>query len=354
MKRHLASVLLALTTVACSADSDRAGPSAGVILQYHHIATDTPRITSTSPDEFAAHLDFLAEAGFEIWPLQQLVDTVRAGHPTPARVASITFDDAYTSIYTTAFPMLEERGWPFTVFVATEPVETGQAGYLSWDELREMSQAGVTIANHTHSHTHLLRREAGESTGEWRTRIRGELTTAQELIEKNLGSAPPLFAYTYGEYDPDVLAIVRDLGWVGVGQQSGAIGPGLAFEVLPRFPFGGSYNDIKAFRTKAQTLPMPVKAEIITPMIEEDLTPSITLELTDTDVRRDQLVCYTPGGGTAELDWNGNRVTATATSPVPVGRSRYNCTMPAGEGRFYWYSQLWIRKRPDGSWYPEP
>ena len=37
-----------------------------VILQYHHIADDTPFSTSTKPEVFAAHLEHLAQSGFNI------------------------------------------------------------------------------------------------------------------------------------------------------------------------------------------------------------------------------------------------------------------------------------------------
>lgn len=356
-------VLLALLAAACSAE-ERTTPasnndnnndiSAGVVLQYHHIATDTPRITSTTPDEFRAHMAYLREQEFEVWPLPRLINAIRAGEPTPSRVAAITFDDAYDSIHDTAFPILQAFGWPFTVFVATEPVDDDKPGYLNWSELREMAEAGVTIANHTHTHAHLLRRQEGESDRDWITRVERELSTAQSLLEENLGPTPKLFAYPYGEYNPAVLEVIGRLGFVGFGQQSGAVGPDLNFAVLPRFPFGGVYNNIEPFKTKVMTLPMPIEPAMIDPMIGDDLSPSITLEFTRDDLRLHQLVCYTPGGGTATLERDGRSVTVINDTPVPVGRSRYNCTMPAGEGRFYWYSQLWIRKRDDGTWYPEP
>ncbi|MDZ7686212.1 MAG: polysaccharide deacetylase family protein [Gammaproteobacteria bacterium] len=101
--------------------------SAGVVLQYHHVDTESPRITSTSPSEFKSHMAYLAEQEFEIWPLPELIAQVRAGEPTPAKVAAITFDDAYDSIYETAYPILKQYGWPFTIFVATEPGGTRQA-----------------------------------------------------------------------------------------------------------------------------------------------------------------------------------------------------------------------------------
>ena len=52
--------LLCLAGPASSADTQLAH-SSGVILLYHHVADDTPRSTSVTPDEFAQHLDYIAE-----------------------------------------------------------------------------------------------------------------------------------------------------------------------------------------------------------------------------------------------------------------------------------------------------
>jgi len=356
----LLPTLIIACVAACSADTEpppepvATERSAGVVLQYHHVDTATPRITSTRPDEFEQHMAHLAAQEFEIWPLPRLIARVRAGEPTPDRVAAITFDDAYDSIFDTAYPILQEYGWPFTIFVATEPVKQGKPGFLTWEALEEMAANGATIANHTHTHAHLLRKREEESHGAWLARVENELTTAQALITEHIPDAPRLFAYPYGEYDPDVLDVVERLDFVGFGQQSGAIGPDMRFAILPRFPFGGAYNNLETFKTKVMTLPMPIEPVTTNPRVGDDLRPSIELEFTRDDLRFHQLICYTPGGGTGQIERDGLTFTVTTTNDVPVGRSRFNCTMPAADGRFYWFSQLGIRKRPDGTWYPEP
>ncbi|MEX0940950.1 MAG: hypothetical protein WD002_00225, partial [Pseudomonadales bacterium] len=72
-------------------------------------------------------------------------------------------------------------------------------------------------------------------------------------------------------------------------------------------------------------------------------------------LRLGELVCYGPEGQIELNRVSSKRFIAQSTSPVPVGRSRYNCTMPVkASNRFYWFSQPWIRRKPDGSWYPEP
>jgi len=63
--------------------------------------------------------------------------------------------------------------------------------------------------------------------------------------------------------------------------------------------------------------------------------------------------CYASGQGLIETKVLSTTVLAQAGRALPVGRSRYNCTAHAGGGRYYWYSHLFIRRLPDGSWYRE-
>ena len=338
----------------------------GVILQYHHVSSTTPALTSISIEHFQQHLDFLEQNKFKVWRLDRLIDALEQKKTIPDKVVSITFDDAYIDIYDNAWPLLKKKKYPFTIFVATELIE--RKFYLSWEQLKEMQLAGAAIANHTHSHTHLLRRLENETLQAWLSRVRYEITHAQELIELHLGVNPlqtrKLLAYPYGEYNDEILKVVAALDYFGLGQHSGAAGTGSNFLALPRYPLSGHYSDIETFKTKMLTLPMPlqsVQADIL--LDGSTVKPSVTMTFQPGKYRFDQLTCYGPGGVT-RLDRQSETVfVATNITPVPVGRSRYNCTMPvdmpadtpvSDRSRFYWFSQLWIRKNPDGSWYNEP
>ncbi|MBT3830072.1 MAG: polysaccharide deacetylase family protein, partial [Gammaproteobacteria bacterium] len=100
---------------------------AGVVLLYHHVDEATPAITSIAPDQFNRHLDIIEAEGFTVLPLDELVkrsmDASSGPEKGDEKIVAITFDDAYRSIYTTAFPNLQARGWPFTIFVATRLIE---------------------------------------------------------------------------------------------------------------------------------------------------------------------------------------------------------------------------------------
>src|SRR5690606_13570242 len=117
----------------------------------------------------------------------------------PDRSAAITFDDGYRNNYDTAWPVLREFGWPFTLFVSSDLVGSNDRLYLNWDQLREMADNGVTIANHGISHLYLLAREDGEDDSAWLQRIEREILNAEAKIEQETGQSHKLFAYPYGE-----------------------------------------------------------------------------------------------------------------------------------------------------------
>ena len=79
-------------------------------------------------------MNIIKKEGFTVLPLNELVQ--RALKPEGStnavdeKIVSITFDDAYRSIYTTAFPNLRARGWPFTIFTATQLIKEKSDLYL--------------------------------------------------------------------------------------------------------------------------------------------------------------------------------------------------------------------------------
>lgn len=329
---------------------------AGVVLLYHHVDEETPAITSISPDQFNRHLDIIEAEGFTVLPLDELVKrsmvAPSGSEKSDEKIVAITFDDAYRSIYTTAFPNLQARGWPFTIFVATKPIEAKNPHYLTWAQLIKMSKHGATVANHTSSHTHMIRHLEAETTDQWKGRMTKELLTAKRLLVKH-GLDSNLFAYPYGEYDEETLNLVADLEMIGFGQQSGAIGPHSNPLLLPRYPLAGIYVGEAAFIDKLRSLPLPVLHPKTEPLVSDNLKPGLALSFLQDNIDLSRLTCYGPGGLMALSETHPLNVLATPSEPVSVGRTRYNCTLPKGR-RFYWFSQLWIRKENDGSWYDEP
>ena len=58
----------------------------------------------------------------------------------------------------------------------------------------------------------------------------------------------------------------------------------------------------------------------------------------------DRLACFVSRQGRVDVQWlEAGRVFQVGPREwLGRGRQRVNCTAPAGQGRFYWYSHQWI------------
>ncbi|MGD8574110.1 MAG: polysaccharide deacetylase family protein, partial [Gammaproteobacteria bacterium] len=249
-----------------------------------------------------------------------------------------------------AWPRLRARGWPFTVFVSTDAVDRHLPDFMSWKEMRQMAAGGATFANHSSTHDYLVHRKADESDAAWRSRVKFDIEHAGKRLQTELGGAvtanPRLFAYPYGEYDEALAGLVREMGFVAFGQESGAIGPESDPRLMPRFPMAEHFAGMSQFITKAQSLPLVVSKQ--QPWDPTDARrhnpPELMLTVTSPGADLDRLACYYKGRR-MQIDWldrAAGRFRIRATSPVPPPRDRYNCTAPNAQQRYYWFSHLWI------------
>lgn len=319
------------------------------ILLYHHIASDTPAATSTAPEQFEAHMQYLADNDFSVWRLDELLQSLRDGVPIPDRTVAITFDDGYLSIFDTAYPRLQALGFPFTVFINTQPINASQPGYMNWEQVKQMADAGVMIANHMVNHPHMIDRQNDETAQVHLQRMREEMLQAEAEIATHTGQSHRILAYPYGEYDNDIKQMLATEGFIGIAQNSGAISAHSDFLALPRFPLAGSYADMTGMRTKSGTLAFHVLAQEPESPLTDSRNPAVTLQLAPGNFNPDRLACYA-GSETLDIEWldrDGLRFRVQPRQQFNSRRWGYNCTAPAlNSNRFYWYSKFWTRSTP--------
>ncbi|MBR5452764.1 MAG: polysaccharide deacetylase family protein [Clostridia bacterium] len=147
------------------------------------------------PSDFAAQLDAIVQSGAECL----FADEYRLTE-TPS--VMITFDDGYEDNYTTAYPMLMERGLKATIFLITDLIDT--PGYLTRAQIREMAQSGVIrFGCHTKSHYDLSQQSAAM--------LDRQLRISKMLIEDLVGYEVTALAYPSGGYNDLVVSKVAEL-----------------------------------------------------------------------------------------------------------------------------------------------
>jgi len=178
------------------------------ILMYHYVGelpadADEYRINLTvSTELFRNHLTYLRDSGYTAISFADLEAALVEGEALPENPVILTFDDGHLDHFSNAFPLLKEFDMTGTFFVITSRVDASDPAYISWEQAKEMSDAGMTIAAHTKNHPDLRNRDQDYLTYE----IIGSI----ESIEAHIGTVPHAFAYPGGRYDDAVLNVLDD------------------------------------------------------------------------------------------------------------------------------------------------
>lgn len=308
-----------------------ADESGAAIIMYHRFGESDYPSTSITLEQFEAHIAELTSGGYTVLPVPEIVAAIAEGRALPDRTVGITIDDAYRSVYTEAWPRLRAAGLPFTVFVGTDALDQARPGYMSWDNLRELAAGGVTVGNHGATHAHMARLDPAAA--------RGEIDRAARRFVAELGAAPTLFAYPYGEYSLALRTVVADAGFAAAfGQHSGAVGRTGDRFALPRYPLSERYGDLDRLRLVANSLPLPVSD--VTPLDPMVRGPSNPPAYGFTVVagldRLSALDCFARGNETRVERLGAGRIEVRFARPFAPGRHRVNCTMPGPDGRWRW------------------
>jgi peptidoglycan/xylan/chitin deacetylase (PgdA/CDA1 family) len=315
-----------------------------VVLMYHRFAEDSFPSTSIRLEQFVAQLEHLEERGYNVIPLADLVAAFNGDSVLPERAVVITIDDAYRSIYTVAHKRFRKFGFPYTVFVATDSVDEGLAAYMSWEEMRELEAEGATFANHGAAHRSTIEEGDFTSEDERLALVRDDVDKGWRRLGEELNPLAGVYAYPYGEYDAKTAELLKNMGYISFGQQSGAISTASDTRSLARFPMAESFGGMDQFPTKVASLPMPVvEVEPWDPVVTTR-SPEITVSLGDTDARIGELACFVSGQGRVEVDWQEpeRRFSVGANDAFTDGRHRVNCTAPHNSGRYLWFSHPWV------------
>lgn len=175
-----------------------------VCLMYHDVAGNAARINdvgeffSVREEDFARHLKLIRDVGLMGCTIAEAINC--GGE----RRIAISFDDGNLGQATRALPALVANGMTATFFITTAWV--GRPGFATWDQLREMRDAGMAIESHTHTHPFLS--ELSEQ------QLRDELARSRDEIAHQLGAGPTMLALPGGDAPrPELRKIIVTEGY---------------------------------------------------------------------------------------------------------------------------------------------
>lgn len=190
------------------------GPNPQVLV--YHSVDESGSCVSLSAKEFQRQMSYIKENGYRTLTVSEMISARRSGKRETEKTVVITFDDGLRNNYELAFPVLSELGLSATIFLATDYIGKmsswdraygiAELPMLTWDMISEMDGYGIDFQSHTATHPHLP--ELPEK------QVREELRRSRAAIEDNLGKSTDIICYPYGEFNDDVVRILKDEGYI--------------------------------------------------------------------------------------------------------------------------------------------
>ena len=302
------------------------------VLGYHDFSATKEATEMLMPTgKFRRQMQAIKDLGLNVISLEDFTAWKRGEKNIEDRSVLITIDDGWKSVYTDAFPILKEMGFPFTVFLYTNYIDGGQNA-LTTAMIREMQKHGCSIGSHSISHPYPAtvkeKRAKGEST--FLKYLREEMGQSRKKLEQKFGGNISCYAYPGGFVTGEMLPIASELGYECLF----TVLPGKTTRqtssyTIPRYIILGTHDYIfrnatsfKATRTAAatagaivQSTPHPVIPE--PGSIISTRLPTISADLSKVDnIDPDSIVMRVEGFGKVPATYD----TATQTAKWKVSR----------------------------------
>lgn len=180
------------------------------ILMYHYIESvadpkDTLRVKlSATPAVFERQMAALQKGGYQTFFARDIPDLINHLQNLSGRSVVITVDDGYDDFYTGAFPILKKYQTKATVYIMANYIN--RHGYLKDWQIKELIKSGlVEIGSHTLDHADLrsLRKDMAKK----------EIAESKLRLEKEFGIQIFSFAYPYGSFSKEAIALVKSAGY---------------------------------------------------------------------------------------------------------------------------------------------
>ncbi len=253
--RHSLCLWLALTAAAfCQVapveTPEPAPPDDGVrvaVLGYHEFSESEPetemRIRTA---KFRQQLETIRELGLPVIPMSDFIAWKNGEKTIPAKSVVITIDDGWKSVYTDAYPILKEFGYPFTIYLYQNYVDGGSKA-LTTAMVKEMIKNGATIGCHSASHPYpqTVKKYISRGEKEYDQFLDVEMSDSKRFLEQKFKKTVTTYAYPGGFFTDEMLRKAEHVGYSHLFTvQPGKVKRDSPDNILPRYIILGNYDKI--------------------------------------------------------------------------------------------------------------
>jgi|SaaInlStandDraft_4_1057021.scaffolds.fasta_scaffold04793_4 peptidoglycan/xylan/chitin deacetylase (PgdA/CDA1 family) len=119
---------------------------------------------------------------------------------------AFSFDDGHCSDFDIVLPLLQEYGAQGTFFVT--PNYVGKNGYMSWEQIKALGEAGMEIGSHSLSHPYMTTLSTEQ--------LLIELKDSKAQIEQHTGKEIVSFAYPFGDCFARTHKVAKEVGYKNI------------------------------------------------------------------------------------------------------------------------------------------
>lgn len=182
------------------------------ILGYHDFSASrnvTQMLIRT--DKFREQMQALKDNNLPVISMADFLEWKAGRKALPQNCVMITIDDGWLSVYTDAYPILKEFGYPFTIFLYTAYLDGGGRA-LKTPMVKEMMENGATVGSHSHSHPFpsAIRRHQGRGKEHFDMYLRAEMLEPAKRLRDIFGTAVDTYAYPGGFYVEEMFPIGKE------------------------------------------------------------------------------------------------------------------------------------------------
>ena len=295
-------------------------------LMYHRFEENKYPSTNIKIDAFKKHINIIQNKKLEFLNPKNFDDEFKK--VSKKKKILLTIDDAFSSFYLNAWPILKKNKIPFILFVSTETV--GRRGYMNWEEIIKISKEDfVHIGNHSHSHEYLIKYEFDD--------FKKDIDKSIKIFEEKLDNNPDFFSYPFGEYNLEQKKYISSKFDYAFGQHSGVIDLNKDKFELPRFPINEKYGDLKRFNFLINLLPIQYKKLLPDDkhLFDSNNPPSMKIEFFKDQKNIKLINCFSNEGGDwkdSKIKYLDNKIEVLFTEKFLPRRGRVNCSMNDKQG----------------------
>jgi peptidoglycan/xylan/chitin deacetylase (PgdA/CDA1 family) len=270
------------------------------ILGYHELAENLPETAMRiHTSKFRKQMETVRDLGLNVISMEKFLAWKAGKADIPKDSVLITFDDGWKSVYTDAWPVLRELGFPFTIYLYKSYVDGGGKA-LTTPMIEEMIAGGASVGSHSVSHPYpiVVKNYRKKGPKVFDTYLRKEMGDSKKFLETKFHANVASYAYPGGFYTQEMIALGHEFGYQAMFTVvPGKIKRSLPDETLPRYIILGNYDKIFELATSfqdnraaapaadapvlAQTTPYPVSPEA--GAIVNSRLPEISVDLTNVE-----------------------------------------------------------------------